>query len=465
MPTSSREDFVNGLVSWQTRSEVEWLLQRLAELRPKRVLEIGVAQGGTSGLFCRSVGEDGLVVGLDISDDLIDPRVRSLPNHRLVVGDSHRPEVLAQVTALSEQFDFVLIDGDHSAGGVLQDTEMYLPLLREGGLAVWHDIRLDPDQGIKQVWYRDLKRRLFGAFDHYANPHNNGYGVWYKTDKTVEAAESTALDALARGEVSIEPFRRILANDPYRIAAWRGLLEAARRTSDTVAARDALTALALVPPSDPAVVAALRADPKTRDVPWLDVAVDALDAERDAGQTPAGHHAIAMAASEHGFHDVAEARIHHAYNEGTLNIGFLLDRVTVFEQADARITQVVDAAVAVVRASGTGARSGADDGQAIKLREMLGRVMSVCHFLQKHDATKPLAGAVLDWRPDLAATQAETLLHLSVLALQSDERAPAYMKTYGPDLRRLAKRAGDQLGSDRRAIVDAILARAGYPGV
>ncbi len=37
-------------------------------------------------------------------------------------------------------FDWVFIDGDHSAEGVLSDVRLVLPLMKPGGLLLLHDI-------------------------------------------------------------------------------------------------------------------------------------------------------------------------------------------------------------------------------------------------------------------------------------------------------------------------------------
>lgn len=39
-----------------------------------------------------------------------------------------------------KQFDFILIDGDHSEQGIKTDLELYWPLLRDGGVMIMHDV-------------------------------------------------------------------------------------------------------------------------------------------------------------------------------------------------------------------------------------------------------------------------------------------------------------------------------------
>lgn len=165
----------------QTFDELLWLTtEHLEPLRPRQILEIGVASGGTTLLFCHLVGPEGRVIGLDITSDWMPRRLLDDPRFTLLLGDSGRESVAQQIRQLGLTFDMMLIDGCHETDAVARDTALYLPMLREGGLAVWHDIRLEPPRGIKPYWYQTLKPTLPGAMDYYVRDDNNGYGLWYK---------------------------------------------------------------------------------------------------------------------------------------------------------------------------------------------------------------------------------------------------------------------------------------------
>ena len=99
-----------------------------------------------------------------------------------MIGNSNDPatrDLLLSQTQC-DSFDFMLIDGDHSEQGVLRDADLYLALLRTGGLAVFHDVRLDPPKGIRPTWYNILKQKLPGSEEFFVDPNNNGFGLWYK---------------------------------------------------------------------------------------------------------------------------------------------------------------------------------------------------------------------------------------------------------------------------------------------
>ncbi|MBO6560627.1 MAG: class I SAM-dependent methyltransferase [Nisaea sp.] len=444
-------------VSWQTTSEIHWLIEQLIALQPKRVLEIGVAQGGTTGLFSRIVGPDGLVVALDITDDLVDPRVRSLENISFLIGDSHDPAMLEAVRAASPEYDFMLIDGDHSVDGVLQDTEMYLPLLREGGLVVWHDVRLDAGEGIKQVWYRDFRRKLLGSFEVYAQPYNNGYGVWQKTSVTVDAFEAGALQALKAGRGQVEDFRRILKNDCYRLKSWEALKALAEQTGDEALQREASVALALLPPHSPDCVRGLVSGGTVSEDPVLAAGLDALNRELAGEKGPAIDWPVAMAASAGGFHDVAEARIDRAQVSDAHNLGLLLDRIEILERSDALITDVVAAVADAVRVSAGTAR---EAGSEARLQDAMRRAFSACYLLQRYSSPAPLLEACLTSRSDLAPLLTEILLYLCTMTVKLRVRRDQVMDFYLSYLKRSVEAAGAQLAPGHRRNSEIFLSGA-----
>lgn len=139
---------------WQERSEIRGLLEAVAELRPRTILEIGTSNGGTLFLFARVAAPDALILSVDLPHGKFGggyPRWRgrlyrafAAPGQRidLMRGDSHSSETLAAVreTLAGRPVDAMFIDGDHTYGGVKQDYEMYESLVRAGGIVAFHDI-------------------------------------------------------------------------------------------------------------------------------------------------------------------------------------------------------------------------------------------------------------------------------------------------------------------------------------
>jgi len=66
-----------------------------------------------------------------------------------VVGYSYNPKVWSQIP---NGLDFVYIDGDHEPESILQDTVLYVPKVKTGGLIIYHDHTWDQIQtAVKQA--------------------------------------------------------------------------------------------------------------------------------------------------------------------------------------------------------------------------------------------------------------------------------------------------------------------------
>jgi len=139
----------------QIRAEIQQLLQLLHSHQPRRILEIGTANGGTLFLFSRIAAPDCHLISLDLPGGEFGegypvwkmPLYRSfaLPGQRidLLRADSHDtsiPPRIQQLLGENEKLDFLFIDGDHTYAGVKSDFDMYSPLVRPGGIVAFHDI-------------------------------------------------------------------------------------------------------------------------------------------------------------------------------------------------------------------------------------------------------------------------------------------------------------------------------------
>ena len=138
----------------QLPSELAGLLEYVREQRPRTVLEIGTAGGGTFCGFAAFAAADALLVSVDLRHGEFGggypswraPLYRSFATRAqrisLIEGDSHSEESLAAVTdALDGRLvDLLFIDGDHTYPGVRADFETYSQLVAPGGLIALHDI-------------------------------------------------------------------------------------------------------------------------------------------------------------------------------------------------------------------------------------------------------------------------------------------------------------------------------------
>jgi predicted O-methyltransferase YrrM len=153
----------------QVRSEIDDLLRRLESERPRTLLEIGTANGGSLFLFTRVADDDATIVSVDLPGGSYGGGYSSLrtrlyasfarPRQRLHLlrADSHdrstRDEVERALAGRS--VDFLFIDGDHSLEGVRADFDLYVPLVRDGGTVAIHDIVPGSRElvgGVPQFW-------------------------------------------------------------------------------------------------------------------------------------------------------------------------------------------------------------------------------------------------------------------------------------------------------------------------
>lgn len=138
----------------QARFEILRLAKILEDFGPKRSLEIGTNYGGTLFLLCSISPPESKIISLDLPEGPFGggyPR-RKIPLFRkfrrkgqalhLIRADSHSPETRKRVLTIldGQLLDYLFIDGDHTYRGVQLDFEMYSPLVRGGGMVVFHDI-------------------------------------------------------------------------------------------------------------------------------------------------------------------------------------------------------------------------------------------------------------------------------------------------------------------------------------
>ena len=187
----------------QVRDEFRQLLIEVSRVRPRNMVEIGTASGGSLFAFAGVCAPDARIISVDLPHGHFGggyppwriPIYRSFARARqrleLVRGDSHDPTTRAQVRILLEQepIDFLFIDGDHTYDGVRADFEAYTPLVRRGGLIAFHDIAppRDPHAALRDGneylvgevprFWEELKSRR-GSAREFIDPTGRGcFGI------------------------------------------------------------------------------------------------------------------------------------------------------------------------------------------------------------------------------------------------------------------------------------------------
>jgi cephalosporin hydroxylase len=149
------------------------LIALVRRLRPRTVVEIGTAAGGSFYAWCAVADSTARVISIDLPGGSFGggyaeadiPRLRSYgrAGQRLsfIRADSHLESTRERVSAAldGEPINFLMIDGDHTYDGVRRDFELYAPLLAPKGTVAFHDIVPHPsyDRCEVHLFWNELK--------------------------------------------------------------------------------------------------------------------------------------------------------------------------------------------------------------------------------------------------------------------------------------------------------------------
>lgn len=176
----------------QIRWEISQLMQILAKLAPRTVLEIGTANGGTFYLLTKVASPDATLISIDLPGGPFGggyhawkvPFYRSFGSAgqkiHLLRMDSHDETTLREVERIlgGLKVDFLFIDGDHSYEGVKQDFQMYRKLVKPGGIVTFHDIVPGPPENVGGVpnFWSEIKQE-FRYLEIVEDWNQGGYGI------------------------------------------------------------------------------------------------------------------------------------------------------------------------------------------------------------------------------------------------------------------------------------------------
>jgi predicted O-methyltransferase YrrM len=180
----------------QVKEEITCLLEILAKRRPKAILEIGTANGGTLFLFARVSSPDGVIVSVDLPGGRFGggypewriPFYKSFATYKQKIfpirEDSHAPSTLGTVKTILEErkLDFLFIDGDHTYEGVKMDFEMYSKLVGKCGMIAFHDICPHPPETgcqVNKLWCEIRERYAHDEIIKDSKQDWAGIGVVY----------------------------------------------------------------------------------------------------------------------------------------------------------------------------------------------------------------------------------------------------------------------------------------------
>jgi cephalosporin hydroxylase len=194
-----------GIEAWQIREEFTALARLVAERRPRTVLEIGTADGGTLFAHARLAHEQALIVSIDLPEGPFGGGypTRRIPLYRSFAGPAQRIELVradshaASTTQLLEtlfdgrRIDYAFIDGDHTYDGVRQDFELCLRFAAPDAIIAFHDIAATPNpewlavgeaapgEAVHQFWTEVKQQYAHDEFIHAVDQEGYGIGVLY----------------------------------------------------------------------------------------------------------------------------------------------------------------------------------------------------------------------------------------------------------------------------------------------
>ena len=195
-------DDARAIQPWQIPAEFRALARLVAERRPRVVLEIGTADGGTLFAHARCAHEQALLISIDLPAGPFGggyPAWR-IPLYRSFAGpaqqlellrlDSHAPgtiTVLERILA-GRRVDYAFIDGDHTCDGVRQDLELCRRFAARDAIIAFHDIAAQPnpewlaaaatapgDGAVHEFWGR--VKRDYAHEEYVDDPAQEGYGI------------------------------------------------------------------------------------------------------------------------------------------------------------------------------------------------------------------------------------------------------------------------------------------------
>lgn len=166
------------------------ILQKMSTL--KKVIDIGIYKGGTLRLWQTISAPDAMLVGVD-SHDFTGGIFAHDRNVSLIFGRSDSPGVIARVKSIiGGNVDLLFVDGEHTYEVVKSDYDNYGPLVRPGGLIMFHDTQStarSPRSAphgckVKQFWRELIDRNVVKEYFEFcfnANlPHQMGTGIIVK---------------------------------------------------------------------------------------------------------------------------------------------------------------------------------------------------------------------------------------------------------------------------------------------
>ena len=186
------QTFLFGVIkTLQVKYELFELIKFLGKKKPRYILEIGTAFGGTLFLFTRIASDDAQIISIDLpggnfGGGYIFTRKKlynefAINNQRihLIRNNSHKLETKEKIMEIlaGNKLDFLFIDADHTYKGVKRDFELYSPLVKKGGIIALHDIVKSEIKGNEVSIFWDEIKSKYDTIEIVENKKQNWAGI------------------------------------------------------------------------------------------------------------------------------------------------------------------------------------------------------------------------------------------------------------------------------------------------
>jgi predicted O-methyltransferase YrrM len=144
--SATQFDAVFEAPAWMPLYERVVLYGLTVGLRPRRVLEIGTYQGGSTLIMCAALDDlgGGHITCVDPAPRLASPTWEAI-RHRAEIIARPSPGAIAEaLAAAGEPFDLALIDGDHTRDAVERDIDATIQVLADAAYILFHDAHHQP---------------------------------------------------------------------------------------------------------------------------------------------------------------------------------------------------------------------------------------------------------------------------------------------------------------------------------
>lgn len=148
--------------------EMSQMMFVMAQIKPKKILEIGVHTGNGLKAFKQAFPKAKLY-GLEI-----DTQHLQFKDFELIEGDGTQPDIIEKVKAFGP-FDFIFIDGDHTYQGVEADWNNYKDMVAPGGAIGFHDTSRVGEGWMSKVEVRPFLEQLTQSQTYKYIEFRNGW--------------------------------------------------------------------------------------------------------------------------------------------------------------------------------------------------------------------------------------------------------------------------------------------------